>query len=143
MKKVVSVHLGNKIFQMDEDAYRHLLQVLTNQWKMDELEAQIAERLEQKGDKTVVGLADVLEILCQMGVSVAGQPPPPPVKQLRRQYSGKLIAGVCTGLGEYLDMDTVIVRILFILAFFLGTVGFWIYLALWLIMPEAPRTAQL
>jgi len=48
----------------------------------------------------------------------------------------KKIFGVCSGLGDYLDIDPTIVRILFLVAFlFVGT-GALLYLILWLVMPD-------
>jgi len=43
-------------------------------------------------------------------------------KRLYRSTSDKMIAGVCAGLADYLDMDTTIVRLLFALIT-LGTAG--------------------
>jgi len=51
-----------------------------------------------------------------------------------------MIAGVCGGLGEYLNTDPTVIRILFVILAILG-VGFGgllLYLAMWLIVPEEP-----
>jgi phage shock protein PspC (stress-responsive transcriptional regulator) len=57
-------------------------------------------------------------------------------KKLFRKSSDKKIAGVCSGLGEYLNLDPNIVRIVFVLlALFVGG-GLILYLILWLILPE-------
>jgi phage shock protein PspC (stress-responsive transcriptional regulator) len=49
-----------------------------------------------------------------------------------------MIAGVCAGLADYLGVDRALVRIAFVLAFFLGlSASFWVYLVLWLVMPES------
>ena len=37
-------------------------------------------------------------------------------KQLYRVSENKALAGVCTGLAEYFDMDVVVVRVLFVVA---------------------------
>jgi phage shock protein C len=48
----------------------------------------------------------------------------------------KKIAGVCAGFARYLDVDPVLVRVIW-LALALGTgVGFLAYLAAWIIMPS-------
>jgi len=55
-----------------------------------------------------------------------------------------MIAGVAGGIAEYLDLDPTIVRLVFVLLFFLG-IGFsWplVYLLLWVLMPEAPADAS-
>jgi len=49
-----------------------------------------------------------------------------------------MIAGVCSGIAQYLDVDPTIIRLLFVLFAFMGGGGLWIYLVLWFIMPEKP-----
>ncbi len=63
------------------------------------------------------------------------------VKRLLRSNTNRVIAGVCGGIGEYFDIDPVLVRILFVLTAIFGA-GFIIYLVLWIMMPEAPHTVQ-
>lgn len=59
----------------------------------------------------------------------------------RRLYRSKdrVIAGVAGGLGEYLGVDPVWLRIGFVLLTLGGGSGFLIYLAMWLIVPERPE----
>ena len=58
-------------------------------------------------------------------------------KQLTRSLSNRMIAGVCAGLGEYLNIDPTVVRLLFILGFFLTGPGVLIaYLIMAIIVPE-------
>lgn len=58
--------------------------------------------------------------------------------RLTRPTQHRMIAGVCAGLADYLNLDRALVRIAFVLAFFLGfSASFWIYLVLWLVMPES------
>ena len=56
--------------------------------------------------------------------------------QLVRSETDKMFAGVCGGLARYFDIDPAIVRLLFVLAVFLGGASPLIYLVLWLVMPE-------
>ena len=56
--------------------------------------------------------------------------------QFTRSKNDKMIAGVCGGLARYFDVDPAIVRLLFVLAVFLGGASPLIYLVLWLVMPE-------
>ena len=63
-------------------------------------------------------------------------------KQLTRSASNRMVAGVCAGLGEYLNIDPTIVRLLFVLGFFLTGPGILIaYLIMAIIVPE-PVTVQ-
>ena len=58
-------------------------------------------------------------------------------KQLRRSRTNKMVAGVCGGLGEYLGIDPVVVRLVWTLATLLGFgTGLLIYLVAWIIIPE-------
>jgi phage shock protein PspC (stress-responsive transcriptional regulator) len=52
-----------------------------------------------------------------------------------------MIAGVCGGLGEYLAVDPVWLRLFFVLLLLATGIGFWAYLILWIIVPEEGRTA--
>lgn len=59
-------------------------------------------------------------------------------QRLTRPTQHRMIAGVCAGLANYLGVDRALVRIAFVLAFFLGfSASFWAYLVLWLVMPES------
>lgn len=60
----------------------------------------------------------------------------PTPKKLYRNARDKKIAGVCSGIAEYLGVDVTVVRILFLIALFFGSVGFWIYLIVWICAPE-------
>lgn len=63
-------------------------------------------------------------------------------KQLTRSTTNRMIAGVCAGLGEYLNIDPTVVRLLFVLGFFLTGPGILIaYLIMAIIVPE-PALAQ-
>jgi phage shock protein C len=56
--------------------------------------------------------------------------------QLMRSRSDQMIAGVCGGLAQYLNLDPVFVRLGFVVLLFASGVGLPIYIVLWLIMPE-------
>ena len=58
-------------------------------------------------------------------------------KKLYRNTSNKMIAGVCSGLGEYLNIDATIVRLIWALIALSGA-GLLVYLVAALIIPEKP-----
>ncbi len=62
-----------------------------------------------------------------------------PHRHLERPQE-RMIAGVCSGLGEYFDIDPVLVRIAFVVLTVLGGAGILAYLILWVIMPAAGST---
>ena len=59
-----------------------------------------------------------------------GRPP------LRRAVNGRLLAGVCAGIADYLGVDVTIVRVAFAVFTFLGGAGIPAYLACLLLIPE-------
>ena len=56
------------------------------------------------------------------------------MKRLHRNKKDGKIAGICSGIGDYFDIDPVIVRLLFLLALFLGG-GLIVYIIAWIIIP--------
>ena len=62
-------------------------------------------------------------------------------KRLTRDRSGAVLGGVAAGIGNYLDVDPVIVRLVFVILCPAGGSGLILYVVCWLIMPtgeEAP-----
>jgi len=57
-------------------------------------------------------------------------------KRLLRIRQGRIVAGVCAGLGAYFGIDVNLVRLAFgVLTVFYG-LGILLYLIAWLILPE-------
>ena len=63
-------------------------------------------------------------------------------RRLYRSRKDKMIAGICSGLGEYFEIDPTLVRIIFIVSLFLGGSGILAYIILWIVVPEEPYIAQ-
>ncbi|MEJ2751255.1 MAG: PspC domain-containing protein [Chloroflexota bacterium] len=61
--------------------------------------------------------------------------------RLTRSSSDKIIAGVCGGLAEYLEIDPILVRLAFLVLFFASGIGFPIYIILWMVMPQGENNA--
>jgi phage shock protein C len=59
-------------------------------------------------------------------------------RKLYRSTDGQMIAGVCAGLGKYLDMDPTVIRVLFALLAAFGGGGILLYIVLMLVMPVEP-----
>ena len=58
-------------------------------------------------------------------------------KALTRSKSNRMIAGVCAGLADYLNIDPTVVRLLFVLGFFLAGPGIVIaYIIMAIVTPE-------
>lgn len=58
-------------------------------------------------------------------------------KKLERYPNRGMIGGVAYGLGEYFDVDPVLIRILFLVFMFMIGGGLLAYLICWIVIPAA------
>jgi phage shock protein PspC (stress-responsive transcriptional regulator) len=67
--------------------------------------------------------------------------PGAPQKRLTRSLYDKKIAGVCGGLAEYLDVDSTLIRLIWLVfVIFPIPMGLIAYLLAWIVIPrESPR----
>ena len=172
MKKTINVAIGGCRFTIDEDAYNTLSDYLdrfkasldstsASSDIMDELEVRIADLLKGKlGGRQVVDQAMALEVLGTLGYpegykdvdeqdaadkNTADEQTKDnvkPVRKLFRDPDGKKIAGVCSGLSIYFNIDVVIIRVIFLISLIYVCAGLWVYLIIWLIAPEARTAAE-
>lgn len=56
-------------------------------------------------------------------------------KRLYRSETDKVIAGVAGGLADYFEVDSIIIRILFVLMTIFHGSGILLYIILWLVLP--------
>lgn len=131
---------------------------------MQDIEARFAELFTQylKGKKEVVGIEEVEAATTAMGKpeEIAGEPADTASsthasatnaasntqkvkRKLFRNPDEKVIGGVLSGLSVYLGIeDPIWLRVLFVALFVFGLgTTFWVYVILWMIMPEA-KTAS-
>jgi len=75
---------------------------------------------------------------CAYCGTVLGQPPAP--KKLMRSRADRKIAGVCAGMGHYLDLDVTLVRLVWVLVTILAGIfpGVVVYVLAWIVVPEEP-----
>lgn len=73
---------------------------------------------------------------CQCGAAMFT--PARPRKKLTRSRTDKKIAGVCGGVAEYLDIDSTLVRIVWVMAALFVGWGVLGYIIAWIVMPEGP-----
>ena len=59
-------------------------------------------------------------------------------KDLIRPTDDRIIAGVCAGLADFFGLDSSTVRLATLLLILFGGLSIWIYVVLWLVIPEAP-----
>ncbi|NCT17291.1 MAG: hypothetical protein AUK33_04355 [Flavobacteriaceae bacterium CG2_30_34_30] len=171
MNKTVNINLAGTFFHIDEDAFGKLNRYLnaiknsfTNPQGQDEIirdiEARIAELFSEKLDnnKQVITMKELDEV-----ISIMGQPEdyavdeelfddtpegekqqnPKGYKKLFRDIDNKYIGGVSSGLGHYLGMDAIWVRLLWILlTIFTSGTFILIYIIFWILVPEAKTVAE-
>ena len=57
-------------------------------------------------------------------------------RKLRRNPMNRVIGGVCSGLADFFGVDVALMRIAFVIAFLFASFGFWLYIILWIVLPE-------
>jgi phage shock protein C len=62
---------------------------------------------------------------------------------LRRSRSNRVIAGVCGGIGRYLGVDPVLIRVAFVVLALAGGGGVLLYIVGWILMPEEGPNEEL
>jgi phage shock protein PspC (stress-responsive transcriptional regulator) len=170
MNKTVNINLAGLVFHIDENAYDRLYAYLEQLRKyfqneegseeiIQDIEARIAELFQERlENKEVISLLDVDHIISIMGEAEqyteeehleesttktqkeedlrAGKR-----RRIFRDGDDRMVGGVCSGLAKYFDIDSLWLRIIFLLLLFMGG-GFLIYIILWMVMPEAKTTAE-
>jgi len=61
------------------------------------------------------------------------------VRRLYRSRTDRILGGVCGGLGEYLGVDSNLIRIVWVLLSFVYGAAILIYLIAWILLPEKPE----
>ena len=169
MNKTVNINLAGVFFHIDEDAFsklQHYLEAIKRSFAntsgydeiIADIEARIAELFSEKlkTERQVISSREVDEV-----IAIMGQPEDYMVdeeifedrsferksgrshKQLYRDTDNAYIGGVSSGLGHYLGIRAIWVRVLWILLTLLSSGAFiLIYIALWIFVPQAITTAE-
>jgi phage shock protein PspC (stress-responsive transcriptional regulator) len=170
MNKTISINLGGFFFHIDEDAYQKLSRYFNAVKRslspdgrdeiMKDIESRFAELFQErlKNEKQVVGLLEIEEVILIMGQpedykidddktsdqsnSTSSTNYYYPSKRLYRDKDNGMIGGVMAGLGHYLGVDALWLRILMVILFFGFGTGLFVYIVLWILVPEAITTTQ-
>ena len=120
--------------------------------ELEALESRLADLFDTEvgTGSRVVDLNLVEKTISQIGMpdgstAPAFEPYKPeqkPAKKLYRDTDDRRIAGVCSGLALYFDIDVVLIRILMLIALVMASAGFWFYLILWIAVPKAGTPVQ-
>ncbi len=167
MNKTLNINLAGYIFHVDEDAFTRLekyLNTLKVQFVnteggkeiISDIEMRIAELFKERtGEhKDVINAADVDQVINIMGqpedyldLGEDEAPKSPELeftsrkKRIFRDTDNRIIGGVAAGIAAYFNVDSIWIRLVFILLFLSGF-GFLFYLIMWLIIPKAQTTAE-
>ncbi|PVW14674.1 PspC domain-containing protein [Marixanthomonas spongiae] len=173
MKKTVNINLAGTFFHIDEDAFGKLSRYLDAIKKsltgpdgsdeiMRDIEARIAELFSEKIEtqSQVISLKELDEVIAVMGQPEDYQVDeelfddvPPAQKaqtrsrskrqQLFRDIDNKFISGVSSGLGHYLGVDAIWIRLLWIILTLLSQgVFIVVYIIFWILVPAAVTTSD-
>lgn len=170
MNKTISINLGGFFFHIDEDAYQKLSRYFDAVKRslsadgrdeiMKDIESRIAELFQERiqNEKQVIGLVEIDTV-----IEIMGQPEDYkiddekstyqsssssstnfyyPSKRLYRDKENGMLGGVMAGLGHYLGIDTLWLRIIMVILFFGFGTGLFVYIVLWILVPEAVTTTQ-
>jgi len=144
------------------DVKKHFAYTEDSKEIVDDIENRIAEMFNERivaGKKEVITMQDVEEVCAQMGrvsdfetgsegdtyaygqqgyygAGYTGQ------RKLFRDPDDKVFGGVCAGLGHYLDIETLWVRLAMVLLFVFAGTGFLLYVILWIVVPVAKTRAD-
>lgn len=55
---------------------------------------------------------------------------------ISRSRQNRILGGVAAGLAEYLSIDPLVVRILFVISGFFSGIGILLYIIMWIVVPE-------
>jgi len=172
MNKTIIININGIVFHIEEDAYevlrfymidikKHFAYTEDSKEIVGDIENRIAEMFNERiiqGKKEVITLSDVEEVCAQMGrvedfeTSESGtydyteqshhDAGYTGTRKLFRDPDDKVFGGVCAGLGHYLDIETLWVRLVMVLLFVFAGTGFLLYIILWVVVPAAKTRAD-
>lgn len=148
MKKVVTIHLAGKLFQIEEDAFLKLEEALCKMRLKDpvrceSLEVMFSENFQNRMElgQKVITFQMVYEILRDQNLLNFNQgniqSERTPYQRLSRNLNDKVLGGVCSGMGDYWTIDPILFRLLFVVLFFGFGVGLLMYIIMWIVIPKS------
>lgn len=160
MENTIKINLGGTLFRIEEDAYtllRNYLQALDHRLgnspekneSIEDIELRIAEIFQSQKPPSGIIIKDNVDA----AISIIGKPDDIDLpetgqftqktpyglqkKRLFRNQDDKIIGGVCGGIGEYLNIAPVWIRVFFVIFTLFFGAGVLIYVVLWIALPLA------
>ena len=158
MNKTISINLGGFFFHIDEDAYQKLSRYFDAVKRslspdgrdeiVKDIESRVAELFQERlqNEKQVIGVKEIDEV-----ISIMGQPEDYKIdedtssnynsdysnsrsysktRKLYRDRDNSMLGGVMSGLGHYIGVDSLWLRIIMVILFFGFGTGLLIYIIL-------------
>lgn len=169
MQRIIQITIGGRVIPIEERAYDELNKYITllerqfaGEPGRDEIIQDIENRIAElfaarlQTGAQAIDSADVGKVIETLGHPNDLKDEPtssgrttyqqyiPVSNERRRLYRNphdKWVGGVCSGIANYFDIDTVLVRLIFLVLFLTVGVGLFAYIIAWAIIPVA-RTPQ-
>jgi phage shock protein PspC (stress-responsive transcriptional regulator) len=170
MNKTIIININGIVFHIEEDAYEILKNYMTDVKRhfsnsadsleiTTDIENRIAEMFQEllaKENKQVIVDQDVKSVIGQMGTvadfeNAENEDKTAPhafsdttsaKRRLFRDPDDHLVAGVCSGIANYFDIDVVWMRLAFAISLVFAGSGLILYIILWIIVPKAITRAD-
>ena len=167
MKKALKINLSGQIFHIDEDAYEKLkvyLDTISSHFSnineskeiLSDIELRIAELFHERmsNENQVISVKEVDEVINIMGrpEEIADEDESSATHKNREHRSSRrlyrdpdnaVLGGVSSGLSAYLNLDILLVRVLFVvLTLAGGGIPVILYIILWIAVPKAVTAAE-
>jgi phage shock protein PspC (stress-responsive transcriptional regulator) len=167
MNKTININLGGVFFHIDENAFEKLNRYLdavrkslANDTGEDEIIKDIEIRISElfsearKTDNHVITVVDVEKMIVIMGqpedyrieendINEPRKHNKSQYRKLYRDIDHNVLGGVCAGIGHYFGIDSLWVRLIFVVILLLGWGSpVFIYILLWVLIPKALTTSE-
>ncbi|MBK0379920.1 PspC domain-containing protein [Mucilaginibacter segetis] len=170
MNKTIIININGTVFHIEEDAYeilknymtdvkRHFMNSADSLEITTDIENRIAEMFTEillREGKQVIVEQDVKSVVEQMGSVADFESAEEDGKtgfsnnfnysaesrRLFRDPDDRLVAGVCSGIANYFDINPVWIRLAFALSCAIAGTGIMVYIILWIVVPKAVTRAD-
>ena len=173
MQRIIQINIAGRLIPIEEDAYLRLRDYIkslerhfANEQGKDEIIQDIEYRIAElfstrlQTGTPCIDNEDVRKVIETLGpaytIGATDQEPVNPYlparyekrtsggqRRLYRNPNDKVLGGVCSGLANYFDTDPVIVRLIFVIMFFMALIGPLAYIIAWMVIPLARTPEEL
>jgi len=173
MQRIIQINIAGRLIPIEEDAYMVLRDYIksldrhfANEQGKDEIIQDIEYRIAElfaarlQTGTPCIDNEDVRKVIETLGpaytIGAATAEPVNPYlparyearnakghRRLYRNPNDKVLGGVCSGIASYFDVDPVLVRLIFVVLFFMALIGPVAYIIAWMVIPAARTPEEL